>query len=148
MPQNVLERLAKSAKNNHGLELFPTQVKEIVTIMQGMQYQIASDQGRTDALTRILAITLNQLGGSLDVHPDLFAEAEDYAIEVNWDDDEDVTEGIIHVSLIRNMGLPEVQEDGDTTSRADSSAVPVSDDQAGGGPPHWEDGPDDTIGEE
>jgi len=122
---NVIERLAKSAGVNHGLTLEPTHVKEVVTILQGMQMQIASDQGRGDALTRILAVTLNQLGGAIDIEPELFADAEHYAVNVDWDDEEEGA--IIHATLTRsNLDVPEVQPQGETTGDGDVVELPVS----------------------
>jgi len=123
---NVIEKLAKSAEVNHGLQLQPIHVKEIVTILQGMQMQIASDQGRSDALTRILAVTLNQLGGAIDIEPELFADAEHYAVNVDWDDE---AEGaVIHATLTRsNLDVPEVQDNGGTASDSEADVVPVPD---------------------
>jgi len=127
---NVIQRLAKSAESNHGLQLQPLQVKEVVTILQGMQVQIASDQGRGDALTRILAVTLNQLGGAIDIEPELFADAEHYAVNVEWD--EEAEGAIIHATLTRsNLDVPEVQPQGEATSvgEGDLLSMPEPEDQ-------------------
>ncbi len=122
---NIIEKLAKSAEVNHGLQLQPTNVKEIVTILQGMQMQIASDQGRSDALTRILAVTLNQLGGAIDIEPELFADAEHYAVNVDWDEEEEGA--IIHATLTRsNLDMSEVQPEGEAAIGGDVSELPVS----------------------
>ncbi len=122
---NIIEKLAKSAEVNHGLQLQPTHVKEIVTILQGMQMQIASDQGRGDALTRILAVCLNQIGGAIDIEPELFADAEHYAIDVQWD--EEAEGAIIHATLTRsNLDMSEVPENGKTALISELRELPVS----------------------
>ena len=122
---NVIERLAQSAKVNHGLQLEPRNVKEIVTILQGMQMQIAADQGRSDALTRILAVCLNQIGGTIDIEPELFADAEHYAVNVKWDEDDEGA--IIHATLTRSeVDVPEVPKDSEATSGGGSNLMPVS----------------------
>lgn len=124
--KNIIERLAKSAESNHGLQLQPVHVKEIITIMQGMQMQIASDQGRSDALTRILAVALNQVGGALDIEAELFAEAEAYSINVEWDEED--KGAVIHATLTRGeMAVPEMQDDEQTTGGGGSNLMPVSD---------------------
>ena len=125
---NVLEMLAASAQNNHGRTLQPTHVKEIVTILQGMQYQIASDNGRLDALTRILAVTLNQLGGALDIDPSLFAQAENYVVDVEWETEEEGS--VIHVQ-IRDAGvdLPEMQEEDEAAEGDLADVLPLLPDE-------------------
>jgi len=126
---NVLEKLAKSAENNHGLELQAVHVKEIVTIMQGMQFQIANDQGRLEAQTRILTVALNQIGGALDIPTELFAEAESYIIDVEWNDEGSNIRASIRLA---NVEVPEVQEDSAASAGSGSSAVSVPADSAGG----------------
>lgn len=128
---NILEKLAKSAENNHGLQLSPVHVKEIVTIMQGMQFQIANDQGRLEAQTRILTVCLNQVGGALDIPSTLFSEAERYIIDIEWDDEGDNIRASIRVA---DVDVPEVQEDNTAAPDSDSSDVPVSTNGAGGWP--------------
>ncbi len=121
---NVISLLAKSAEKGRGREFHASQIKEIVTIMQGMQFQIASDQGRSDALTRVLAVALNQLGGAIDIEPDLFVEAENYIVNVQWDEEDEGA--IIHATLQRtNVDVPSVQEDTEAASDDTTNVVPV-----------------------
>ncbi len=140
---NVIERLAKAAKVNHGLQLEPRNVKEIITIIQGMQFQIASDTGRMDALTRILAVSLNQVGGSLDIESELFSEAEHYAIDVQWDTEEEGA--IIHVRLTKStdVEVPEVPEDRKAADGGGSNLMPVSVGDGGREVPSVQDDPDE-----
>lgn len=126
---NVIERLAKSAQNNHGLEIHPTQVKELVAIIQAMQMQIANDQGRLEAQTRILAVALNQVGGALDIIPDLFAEAERYAVDVEWSEEGDN----IRASLrLADVVVPDVQQEGTAAANSDPGPVSVQPVDTGG----------------
>lgn len=141
MSQNIFERLAKSAENNHGLEIHPTQVRELVATIQAMQMQIANDQGRLEAQTRILAVCLNQIGGALDIPAELFGEAENYIIDVEWNEEGDNIRASLRVA---NVDVPEVQDDAAAASGSDGSAVPVSDGDSGGA----EDGQADEDGEE
>ena len=138
---NVFEKLAKSAENRHGLELQPTQVQELVATLQAMQLQIANDQGRTEALSRILVVSLNQVGGALNIPSELFAEAERYVIDVTWDDNGEE----IHASIrLADVGVPEVPEDGAAAPISDGSAVPVHSGDSG----QSTDGAQDTDAEE
>lgn len=136
---NILQKLAKSAEVGHGLELAPVHVKELVTVMQGMQYQIANDQGRLEAQTRILAVALNHVGGKLDIESQLFAEAENYVVNVEWEEEGDV----IHASLgLADVAVPEVQDQDEAAPVSAGSAVPVQSGDSGGD----EDGEADTDG--
>jgi len=137
---NVIEALAKAAEQNHGRELQPRQVRELVTIMQAMQQEIAVQQARADGTTRIAAVALNQIGGRLRIVPDMYIEAEQYAVRVEWNDDEEGD--IIDVTLIKetpaaDVGVSAVQEgddsdDGDPVStvrlpESDSERSPAAD---------------------
>jgi hypothetical protein len=125
---NVFQKLAKSAENRHGLELQATQVQELVATMQAMQYQIANDQGRLEAQTRILAVALNQIGGSLDIAAELFSEAENYVIDVEWNDEGDT----IRASLrLADVVVPEVQEEDSAATDSTGDAVPLHTDEDG-----------------
>lgn len=127
---NVIELLAKSAESNHGREFEPTQIKEIVTILQGMQYQIANDQGRLDALTRILAVSLNQLGGALDIAAETFADAEHYIVDANWDHEEEGS--IVHVSIRPSkVEVPELSEDSGAAEESLDSQLSMFESEGG-----------------
>ena len=126
---NVFERLAKSAESRHGLELQARQVQELVATMQAMQMQIANDQGRLEAQTRILAVALNQVGGALDIDPSLFAQAEAYIVDVEWSDEGDNIRASLRMA---DVGVPEVSQDGAAASGSGDGAVPVSADSATG----------------
>jgi hypothetical protein len=135
---NVIEMLGKSAENNHGRELSATQVKEIIVILQAMQMQIAQDQSQLDAQTRILAASLDQHGGALDISSTMFAEAERYVVEAVWDAEKDV----IHA----RVAVPKVSEEDAATEGSGLSVVSVSDDEDGGSLAGEEDG--DEEGQE
>lgn len=146
----ILERLAKSAENNHGLTLSPVHVREIVTIMQAMQSEVHSQQMRADGVTRIASCALNQIGGKLDIVPSMYEEAEKYIVYAQWEDDES-EEGIIHVELQQEqeagaVAVPEVQPDSEAAGDSDGSAVPVLDDQ--GHQRETAEREDDTDGED
>ena len=128
---NVFERLAKSAENRHGLELSARQVQELVATIQAMQLQIANDQGRLEAQTRILAVSLNQIGGALDIAPDLFAEAENYVVDVEWSEEGDNIRASLRMA---GVGVPEVSQDDAAASEGDSGTVPVPADSPAGQP--------------
>lgn len=137
---NVIEMLGQSFKNNHGRELSATQVKEIVTILQAMQMQIAQDQVQIDAQTRILAASLDQHGGALDISSTMYAEAEQYVVEVEWDNEKDVINARIKVAV------PTVPAEDNAAEGSGVSAVPVPDDEDGGDLAGEEDG--DEEGQE
>ena len=124
---NVIEMLAKSAQNNHGRSFAPTQIREIVTIMQGMQYQIANDNARLDALTRILAVSLNQQGGALDIDAEVFADAENYAVDAEWDHEEEGS--TIHVSIRPNVDMPPMPEEDEAAEGDLADVLPVFSDE-------------------
>ena len=73
---SVFERLGKSAQNHHGMTLTPDQVREVVFTVQAMQVQIGEQALRADGVTRIAACALSELGGELNIVPDMYAEAE------------------------------------------------------------------------
>ena len=125
---NVFQRLAKSAENRHGLELQPTQVQELVATIQAMQLQIANDQARLEAQTRILAVALNHSGGALDIAAELFGEAENYVVDVVWNEEGDQIRASIRLA---DVDVPGVQEEGTATTEGDSSSVPVSEGDSG-----------------
>ncbi len=119
----ITERLLNSAKNNHGLQIEAPNVKEIVGIMQNIG-------GRLDALTRILAITLDARGGKIDITNELFEQAENYRVDVAWDTPEEGA--VIHVTLTRNeVAVPDVQEDDETASGGGSNLLPVQESEGG-----------------
>ena len=118
---NVFEKLAKSAENNHGLELQALQVKELVTAMQAMQMQIANDQGRLEAATRILTQTVLRLGGELTVPQSDFIEAQEFVVEVEWNE-----EGDINVATrLADVAVSEVQDEDAAASGSDGSGMPL-----------------------
>lgn len=126
---NVFQKLAKSAESNHGLELQPIQVKELVTTLQAMQFQIANDQARAEALTRVLACALDQHGGALNIAATMFAEAENYVVTVDWSEDGEE----IHARVeLAEVAVPELQEDGEPASGSDLNRLPVQDGDSGG----------------
>ena len=135
---NVFEKLAKSAENNHGLELQALQVKELVTAMQAMQMQIANDQGRLEAATRILTQTVLRLGGELTVPQSDFIEAQEFVVEVEWNE-----EGDINVATrLADVAVPEVS--GEDEAAGGSAGSPVSVLADGGGQPEdGEENPDE-----
>ena len=131
---NVFEGLAQSAKNNHGRTLQPPQVQELVGVLQQMQLQISNDMTRMDALTRILAVAIHSAGGTLDIEPDTFGDAENWLTDVVWDEEEDG--GTIHVTTrLAIVDVPTVQDDDQATGDSDIVLVPVSEDtgDSGGG---------------
>jgi len=120
---NVTERLLKAAEVNHGLQLEATGVQELLGLMQAIS-------GRTDAITRILAVALDQIGGSLDIEADLFSQAENYGIDVNWDTPEEGA--VIHVTLTRNeVAVSSVPEDDEAASGGGSGLMPVQESEGG-----------------
>lgn len=126
---NVFQKLAKSAENRHGLELQATQVQELVATLQAMQLQIANDNARMDAQTRILAVALNHAGGAIDIAAELFAEAENYVVDVSWNEEGDEIRASIRMA---DVEVSEVPAEGDAAAESDSSTVPVSEDDSGG----------------
>ena len=138
---NVFQKLAKSAESRHGLELQATQVQELVATIQAMQMQIANDQGRLEAQTRILAVALNHIGGAIDIASELFSQAENYVIDVEWDEEGDT----IRASLrLAGVDVPEMPEEEPTASVSGGDAVPLHTDEDGG----ETDGEADEDGEE
>lgn len=136
---NVLERLGKSAENNHGLTLEPTQVREVVTVIQAMQMEIASQTVRADGVTRVAAVVLNELGGQVNIVPEMYADAEQYAVRAEWVYDEDDPESeVINVKLVKteaaafDVEVPEVQEASGAAASGDDDVVPLHSDSAGG----------------
>jgi hypothetical protein len=137
---NVMEALAQSAKNRHGRTLSERQVQELVTIIQAMQMQIANDQGRLEAQTRILTVALEELGGDLLMPAEDFANAQQYIIDVEWDEEGDT----IHASIrLADVGVPEVQDDGAAASGDTVDTVPLHAGDGGDG----EDGEADADAE-
>lgn len=126
---NPIERLAKSVENGTGAMFDEQAVKELATILQAMQMQIASDQGRNEALVRILAVALNQVGGALDIPVFMYAQAEKHVVDVEWSEEGDV----IHASIrVADVGVSEVPETADTATGSDGDVVRLHSDEAAG----------------
>ena len=123
----ILQLLAKAAESNHGRQLTPQQVKEVVTILQAMQYEIAASHGRLEAQTRLLSILLNQLGGEIDISADLYVEAENYVVNVTWSDEGDT----INAKLYGELEMSEMQEDSEATSSGAGSQLSLQLDEGG-----------------
>lgn len=126
---NPIERLAKSVESGTGAMFDDKQVKELATILQAMQMQIASDQGKNEALIRILAVALNQVGGQLDIPVFMYAQAEKHIVDVEWSEEGDV----IHASIrVADVDVPEVSEGAATASGSDSDVVRLHGSEAAG----------------
>ena len=128
---NVLEGLAKSAENNHGRTLEARQVRELVTIMQAMQMEIGAQQMRADGATRVAAIALNQLGGRLQVVPEMYMEAEHYAVEVSWNEEGDVIDVTLTKDTPAGVDVPGVSEDSGSDDGDTVSAVRLPESEGG-----------------
>ena len=125
---NVLELLAKSAEANHGRKLEAPQVKELLTIFQALQQQALNSQARLEGLTRIAVVLNSMAGGESTITEAAFDEAEDYGLQVEWDDEG----GGIEITTYQ-VDLPELSVVDDATDdeeQPDLAPVPE-----GGGAP-------------
>ena len=133
---NVFQLLSKSAASGHGRELSPLQVREIVVTLQAMQHEIGSQSMRADGVTRIAAVCLNQLGGTLDIVPDMYAESEEYSVVVQWLEGEDEEGDVIRATLTKDTAgevpVSEVQDDDGAADGSDSDVVQLHPDETGG----------------
>ncbi len=88
-PMNIFQLLAKSAENNNGRTLQPQQVREVVTVLQAMQYEIAEGGVRTEALTRFCVVLIDDVGGNLVMDGSDYVEAETRGLAADWSEEGD-----------------------------------------------------------
>ena len=87
---NIFQLLAASAENGNGRTLQPTQVKEIVTVLQAMQYEIAEGMARTEVLTRLCVVLVDDTGGNLVMDSSDYIEAETRGLKADWSEEGDL----------------------------------------------------------
>jgi hypothetical protein len=88
-PKNVFQLLAESAENNNGRTLQPSQVREVVAVLQAMQYEIADLQVRGEALTRFTVVLTDHLGGDIVLDGEQYTAAETKGIQADWSEEGD-----------------------------------------------------------
>ncbi len=113
---NIFQLLAASAENGNGRTLQPTQVKEIVTVLQAMQYEIAEGMARTEVLTRINVVLIDDLGGHTIMDGSDYIEAETRGLKADWSEEGD----LIDLSTYE-VDMPSVPVDDIPTSEGDGS---------------------------
>lgn len=125
---NVIELLAKAAQQNHGRQLDPPAVKEVLMTLQTQQQQYLASQGRLDAVTRVAGVMLERLGGTITMQPEeLEAFADGPGFNVEWNEETDV----VHVDIaVEDVEMPEVSEDDETAADSDLRLAPVPEDGA------------------
>lgn len=116
-PQNIFQLLAQSAQNNNGRTLQPTQVQEIVAVLQAMQYELAEMQVRSEALTRFSVVLIDHLGGDVVIDAEDYVNAETRGLEADWSEEGDeIALGTYEVDLPDVRPRDDADDDGELAS--------------------------------
>ena len=116
---NAIELLGKSIEAGHGREFTADQLNDIGATLQAMQRDLLDQYARVEALTRFAVVAIDSIGGSLDMTAIIYSEAENYGLDVDWDEEKD----IIHAKTYQVL-LPEVSEEDRTDGGGDDGSVP------------------------
>ena len=118
---SAIELLGQSIEKGHGREFTAEQLAEIGETFQAMQYELMSQQLKTESITRIAIVAVDGHGGSLNMTADVYDDTLGYKLDVNWDEEGD----IIHVET-NEVEMPEVQlQDEADVGEGDGNLPPV-----------------------
>ena len=132
---NVMEMLVESAGKNHGRQLTPDQVQQLVAGFEQYDRAVRTAEGRLDAVTRIAGVLLQREGGTAKITPAQFDEFEDSpGFLVDWDEETDiihVTQAVEETLEVDMSTVPEEDDDGYSSL---GDVPPLPDGSESGGP--------------
>lgn len=104
--ENVFTLLLKSATNNNGRSLQPSQVREVIDTIRAVQFEMAEMHIRTEQLTRFCVVLIDLLDGDLTIDADFYVEAERKGLTADWNE-----EGTEIALSTYEVDMPEVRDD-------------------------------------
>jgi hypothetical protein len=120
---HTVEVLIKAGQNNHGVQLQPMQVQELLNEFATYAQANAIMEQRVATATGIAGVLLERLGGSADLRAEEYSEfVESEGFDAKWDEET----GDIHVEMAQ-VGLSVVRtEDEAALGEGDAGVAPVS----------------------